>query len=125
MSLPTTVFIKLRHFLHSRTACSYFHFSIYYSIRLSCKVLSTRSCCAGRFYLRDWPSPSLIKPNPERNGTIHTECKTIRNIISLAAEAETCGTFNKAQTYIYIKTSLISLDHKQPATPLKTDNSTI
>ena len=22
-----------------------------------------------------WPSPSPIKPNPDRNGPIHTECK--------------------------------------------------
>ena len=34
----------------------------------------SRSCCAGRFCLSDWPSPSPIKPNPERNVPIHTEC---------------------------------------------------
>ena len=84
-----------------------------------------RICCAVPFYLRDWPSPSLIKPNPERNGTIHTECKIIHNIVSSADEAETCGTFNKVKKYIYMKTSLITLDHKQLVTPLKTDNSNI
>ena len=44
--------------------------------------------------------------------------------MSSAAEAETCGTFNKRKTSIYTLTELITLDHKQPATPLKTDNST-
>ena len=48
-----------------------------------------RSCYAGHFYLSDWNSPSPIKPNPERNGPIHTECKTIRNVMFSAAEAET------------------------------------
>ena len=49
---------------------------------------------AGHFYMSDWPSPSPIKPNPDRKGPINTECKTIRNVVSSAAEAETCGTFN-------------------------------
>ena len=70
-----------------------------------------RSCHAGHFYLRDWPSPSPIKPNPEINRPTHTECKKIRNALSLGAEAETC-----------VQPVLITLDHKQPATPLKTDN---
>ena len=53
-----------------------------------------RSCYAGHFYLIDWPSPSPIKHNPEINGPIHTDCKTIRNFVSSTAEAETSGTFN-------------------------------
>ena len=57
-------------------------------------VPEARNCYAGRFYLSNWPSPSPIKPNIEINGPIHTECKTIRNVVSSAAEAETCGTFN-------------------------------
>ena len=83
-----------------------------------------RICYAGRFYLSDWTSPSPIKPNPERNGPIHTEWKTIRNVVSSAAEAETCGTINNGEKAIGMRPSLIELDHKQPATPLKTDNST-
>ena len=83
-----------------------------------------RSFYAGHFYLSDWPSPSPIKPNPNRNGHIHTECKTIRNGLSSAAESETCGTFNNGKKAIGIRSALISLDHKQPAIPLKTENST-
>ena len=59
------------------------------------------------------------------NGPIHTECKTIRNVVSSSSESKTCGTFNNIKTNIVIQPSLISLDHKQPATTIKTDNSTI
>ena len=75
------------------------------------------------FYLSDWPSPSPIKTNPERNGTIHMECKTILNVVSSEAEYETCGISNNGKTSIGMRSDLITLDHKQPATPLKTDNS--
>ena len=84
-----------------------------------------RSYCASYFYLSYWPSPSPIKPNPGRNGPIHTEFQTIHNVGSSAAEDETCVTFNNSKTAIGIQPALISLDHKQPATPLKTYNSTI
>ena len=44
--------------------------------------------------------------------------------MSSAAEAETCGTFNNRKTAIGMRPDLILLDHKQPETPLKTENST-
>ena len=56
-----------------------------------------RRCYSGHFYLSDWPSPSPIKPNPDINGPIHTECKTILNVVSSAAEAETFGNFNNSK----------------------------
>ena len=87
-------------------------------------MLEARSFYAGHFYLSDWPSPSPIKPNLERNVPIHTECKTIRNVIFSAAEAKTCGTFNNRKTDIGMQLSLIAFYHKQPATILKTENST-
>ena len=68
-------------------------------------VTEARSFYDGHFYLGDWPSPRLIKPNPERNGSIHTGCKTIRNVVSSAAEAEICGTFNNGKTAIGMKSS--------------------
>ena len=82
-------------------------------------------CYAGHFYMSNWPSQSPIKPNPDRNFPIHTECKKIRNAVSSADEDETCGTFNNGKTATGMQTALITLDHEQPATPLKTDNSTI
>ena len=35
-------------------------------------VIEASSCYSGNFYLSDWPTPSSIKPNPERNAPIHT-----------------------------------------------------
>ena len=57
-------------------------------------ITEERSCYAGHFYLRNWPSTSPIKPNPDRNKPIHRKCKKIHNIVSSSDEAETCGTFN-------------------------------
>ena len=54
---------------------------------------------------------------------MHTECKTIRNVVFYAAEAETFGTFNNWKTAIGMRPTLITLDHEQPETPPKTDNS--
>ena len=44
--------------------------------------------------------------------------------MSSAAEAETCGIFNNRKTDIVMWPALITLDHEQPATPPKMDNST-
>ena len=52
------------------------------------------------------------------------ECKTIQNVVYYAAEYETCGTFNNRKIAIVIRPDLTALDHKQPAKPLKTNNST-
>ena len=93
-------------------------------LRLTYFITEARSCYEGHFYLIDWPSPSPIKPNPGRNVPIHTECKTICNIVSSAAESETCGTFNNRKTAIGMQPALITLDHEQPATTLKTENFT-
>ena len=44
--------------------------------------------------------------------------------MTYAAKAETCGTFNNINTSIYMQPDVIPLDHEQPATPLKMENST-
>ena len=76
------------------------------------------------FYLSYWPSTNSMKTNTKINGPIHTECKTIRNVVSSAEEVETCGTFNNGKTAINVRPALTTLNHRQPSTPLKTDNST-
>ena len=81
-----------------------------------------RSCYTVHFYLRYWPSPSPIKPN---HGPIHTECKKIHIVVSSAAEAKTFGIFNNGKTDIGMQPALITLGHKQPATPLKPEKYTI
>ena len=58
-----------------------------------------RSCYAVNLYLSDGPSPIPIKPNPDINGTIHIECKTIYNVVISSAEDETCGKFNTGNIY--------------------------
>ena len=84
---------------------------------------NARSRFAGHFFLSNRvPDPFKIPPPP--NGPIHTECRTIRNVVASAAEAETAGLFGNSQIAVVIRRALQSLDHPQPPTPIKTDNST-
>ena len=80
-----------------------------------------RSRIAGYYYLSDHPSKTT---HPTLNGAILVECKTLRHVVSSAAEAEIAGVFHNAQTSIPIRHFLECLNHPQPPTPLKTDNST-
>ena len=56
-----------------------------------------RSVYAGNFYISDWPRDKPNLPSTKRNAPILTTCKTIRNVVSSAAEAETTGTFCNAK----------------------------
>ena len=56
-------------------------------------MLESRNCYAGHFYLSYCPSSRPLKPTPKRNGPIHIEFKTIRNVLFSAVEDTTCGTF--------------------------------
>ena len=58
------------------------------------------------------------------NGAILIECKTIRNVVTLAAEVETHGVFHNAKIGVNIRNLLIAMGHPQPPTPIKTDNVT-
>ena len=80
-----------------------------------------RSRIAGYFQLND--DPERV-PQPTINGAIIVECKTLKHVVSSAAEAETAGVFYNAQKAIPIRCVLEKLGHHQPPTPLKTDNST-
>jgi hypothetical protein len=77
-----------------------------------------------RYILSDTPPPPPEIPNPKPNGAILTVGKTIRNVMTSAAEAETAGAFGNGQEIIAIRILLQALGHPQLATPLKTDNST-
>ena len=57
-------------------------------------------------------------------GSIHVECKILRRVVSSAAEAETAAIFHNSQNAVDMRNLLTALGHKQPATPVKTDNST-
>ena len=83
-------------------------------------LVAPKSRCrvAGCYHLTNNPLPPLL------NGAIHVECKTLRHVISSAAESEVGGVFHKAQIAIPIRTLLHTLSHPQPPTPIKTDNPT-
>ena len=83
-----------------------------------------RSRYAGYFFLSNRSPPLPLKPQSKFNGPILVECKTLRGVVSSAAEAETGGVFHNGQTAIIIRRALEALGHPQPPTPLKTDNST-
>ena len=78
---------------------------------------------AGYFYCGQHYNKN-ITPNTALNGPIHIECKTLKHVVASAAEAETAGLFHNCQTAVHIRNMLTALDHLQPATPARTDNST-
>ena len=80
-----------------------------------------RSRIAGFYHLSS--NKSHLKPSP-LNGGVHVECKTLRHVVASAAEAEVAGVFHNAQITVLIRRILRTLNHPQPPTPIKTDNST-
>ena len=78
-----------------------------------------KSRIAGFYHLNSHDRTNLI-----HNGALLVECKSLRHVVASSAEAETAGLFHNAQTAIPIRYMLSQLGHKQPPTPLKTDNAT-
>ena len=68
--------------------------------------------------------PSTLKPNPKPNGAIVTECRTVRNVMSSAVEAEIIGIFHNAKVAVPVRAALAEMGHPQPPTTIRTDNST-
>ena len=79
---------------------------------------NARSHAVGHFFLF---SNTVHPPN---NGTILTIAKIIKNVMSSAAEAELGALYIAAREAVYIRQILQELGHKQPRTPIQTDNST-
>ena len=61
---------------------------------------NTKSRYAEHFYLSTKSNPKLSRQS--RYGPIHTECKTIRDVVASAAEAETASTRHHAERKKYI-----------------------
>ena len=80
-----------------------------------------RSRMAGYFRLLD--NENKIHRH-KQNGAIHIECRTIKHVVSSAAEAETNATFNNAKIAVPLRHVLIAMGHPQPPTLISTDNST-
>ena len=88
-------------------------------------VPKARSRAGGYFFLSDRPSNASTSPvNPTPNGPLHAECRTLRNVMASAAEAELGALFHNGQVAEPIRTCLSEMGFPQPSTPLKTDNST-
>ena len=60
-----------------------------------------RSRVAGYFQLTSYPSKTT---HPSINGAILVECKTLRHVVSLSAEAEMAGIYHNAQMAVPIRT---------------------
>ena len=82
-----------------------------------------KSCYAGHFYLESKPNRNSYNKSPH-NAAIHTECKLLKNIVCLAAEAKCAGLFHNAQVALGIRRTLEAIGHPQQPTKIKTDNNT-
>jgi hypothetical protein len=64
-------------------------------------------------------------PNQDKlNGSIRNVASVIKNVLASAAEYKVGACFQNAHTAAPLRTTLLELGHKQPSTPLRTDNST-
>jgi hypothetical protein len=80
-----------------------------------------RSRVGGYFYL------SSNTPNPaagQHNGPIYVLSRILKRVLASAAEVEIGATFTNAQEALPIRQMLRDMDHPQPETPMKVDNTT-
>jgi hypothetical protein len=82
-------------------------------------VSNARSCLGGLFFCGDKP------PQEDTiNGSILNVASVIKNMVASADESEVGACFQNAQSGAPRRVALTELGHIQPATPLRTDNST-
>ena len=77
-----------------------------------------RSRVGGHFFLAN------DDPIPANNGAVLTVAQIIKYVMTSAAEAELGGLYINAREAVYIRQILEEMGHKQPRTPIQTDNST-
>jgi len=75
-----------------------------------------RSRAGSYFYL------STNNENPPINGAVHVHSSIMRSILASATEAEVGALFYNAQDGEMLRTTLKSMGHPQPATPIQMDN---
>ena len=78
---------------------------------------NAKSRAGGHFFLA---SDCTI---PQNNGAVLNIAHIIKHVMSSATEAELAGLYIMAREAVYIRIILEELGHKQPPTPLQTDNS--
>ena len=84
-----------------------------------------KSRIAGYYYLSTNFNPiTTQQPTPPLNAPVHVECKTLKHVVSSAAEAETGGLYSNCNFAIQLRQMLTTLGHPQGPTPVKTDNKT-
>jgi hypothetical protein len=85
-----------------------------------------RSQAGGHHFLSSRPSNPAIAPTcqPTNNGSIHSKCSVLRNVMASASEAEVGALSVNGQTAEVLRTTLQEMGHPQPPTPIQTDNST-
>ena len=76
-----------------------------------------RSRAGGHFFLS---TNAEIPPN---NGAILNIAHVIKHVMSSATEAELAALYINAREAVYIRIILEEMGHKQPATPMQTDNA--
>jgi hypothetical protein len=76
-----------------------------------------QSWAGGHFFLS---SNTTVSPN---NGVVLNIAHIIKSIMSLAIKAALAGLYIMACKDVYIRTILEELGHKQPPTPLQTDDA--
>ena len=86
-------------------------------------LLGAKSRFAGHFMLEACPN-NFAEHNPPLNAPILVTCKTIKNVVCSAAEAECGGLFDNGQMAVIIRRTLETMGHKQQPTKIKTGNDT-
>jgi hypothetical protein len=81
-------------------------------------VSHARSRLGGLFYCGDNPAHA-----DRLNGSILNAASVIKNVVASAAESEVGACFQNAQSGAPLRATLTELGHTQPATSLRTDNS--
>ena len=76
---------------------------------------NARSRCAGYFYLSDKLTNTTVPPLPKTNGSILTECQTLKYVISSAAEAKVGIIHANGKTAIPIMVALDEMGHTHNA----------
>ena len=84
---------------------------------------NAKSRVAGHFYLEANPQPNKAYPG-KHNAPLLTECYTLKNVVSSAAEAECGGIFHNCIVAIGIRNTLNEMGHPQGKTLVTTDNTT-
>ena len=89
-------------------------------------ISKARSRVRGHHYLSSASSDNKKSPvnTPPPNGPLHAVCSIMKNVMVSAAEADMSKLFINGQEAIILRTTLGEIGHPQPATPIKTDNST-